>query len=223
MDDIRGMGVKVAIYLVYLIVFISLILSIRLFVRVKEFLFIKNLFWYCLAAFTLINLMLFRNYIGVSSRSVLILNVLSAIFYFCFFGIFILKTLKSKGNSICGKLVFGFFYLLTIYAIIYELTYFNVSGFFFIHFGLLTLSAVYFLDLFQNIPHKPFWICPEFWVISGVFTSNTIIVPLLGLDNFYPLVRQVISGYKQIVSCISIMVLYIFICKGVVCSLRTQT
>ncbi len=222
MNDIRGMGVNLAIFLVYLLVGLSLVLSIKMQIKVKHCLFIKNLFWYCLAAFLLINLMTFGEFLGLSVRSVVILNVLSSIFNFCFFGIFILKHLRSTINLNCARLTFFLFYLLTLYATVYELTYFNVSGFFFIHFGLLILSAIYFFDLFHNIPSKPFWICPEFWIISGVFTSNTIFVPLYGFENFYPNVKQIISGYTSIISGIGLGVLYIFICKGIICSLRTQ-
>lgn len=216
------MGNKVVIYIVYILVTACLFLATKLWVRDRRGEFFSNVFWYCLLAFILINLFLFGSYFHLSRRSLAILNILSAVFNFCFLGISVLKNLKSRKNKIYAKVTFSFFYILTLYAIIYELTYFNVSGFFFMHVGLLIMSAIYFVDLFHNIPFKPFWICPEFWLISGVFASNTLIVPLLGFAHVYPLVRIMINGYTSIVSGGAIAVLYAFIFKGIICSLRSQ-
>ena len=211
-----------AIITTYLVMSVALLLSIIQRFRTSQSTFVKNIFWYCLAAFLIINMVVFARPLGLTIYQVLILNFLSGIFNFCFLGIFIMKHLASRVNLKYARIIFILFYLLTLYATAYELTFFNSSGYFFTQVGLLILPSIYFLDLFQNIPSEPFWNYPEFWIISGIFTSNSILLPFLGFSHYYPSVKEIIVGYNSIISGLSLFILYAFICKGILCTLRTQ-
>lgn len=187
--------------------------------------YMKGFYWYSVVTFLLV-VIFFRSLLanGDYIKLSLSVNKLSFLFHFVFLGIFIYKVLNSlKAKKAFLKLFVVFFIVISVVTII---TIPTTNSFWinsFTNFFLVILSLFYYYDLFESKPVKNLFYEPSFFVVSGLFLSLTITVPVSVIRNFMSLELNLNANLiMAAIGSFAYGVMHLFFVKAYICSVNRK-
>lgn len=143
----------------------------------------------------------------------------SILFHYIFLSLFIIKLIINKANHRLLKLIF-----IVVLSILFSslssdiLTRVNITAYIIANFGLIIFCLLYYYQLFNGLPNINLITEPSFWIITGVFFTMSVHIPILASMS---VLKNKISASNYILLagvttfCYSIM--YLFFCKAILC------
>ncbi|CAN5741360.1 hypothetical protein BH11BAC4_BH11BAC4_15890 [soil metagenome] len=187
--------------------------------------YMKGFFWYpTVAAFFIILVIIVSYFLNNKESYVSILNNISLIFHYSFLGLFIIRVLPNKPNQILAKITFTVFLALIFFLLItYDNTQRNTLAFGIANFGLMLFCLWYYFQLFNTIPIFNLLREPCFWIITGIFFSMSIHVPIF-FSMGYLKNKISFQNYRLLIAvslfCYGIM--HLFFIKAYICAIHPQ-
>ncbi len=149
---------------------------------------------------------------------------ISILFHFSFLGVFIIKALPGKKNTKSLNFLFAaFLSFLLLFLLTEDINEEHGHIFAFANFGLIIYCLIYYYHLFNRAPTFNLLVEPSFWIITGVFFTMSVHIPiLLTIDYLH---RKISIGNYRLLFCVTMLcysVMHLFFIKAFLCSIRTQ-
>ena len=153
-----------------------------------------------------------------------VINNISLIFHYTFLSIFIYKVIPSSKKDIIFKVFFAIFFCLIILCLaIKNIDKNNGLAFAIANFALVCFCLKYYSELFNNIPTFNLLREPSFWILSGIFFSMSLHIPVLMAKAYFPvnfLNEKFPILYNITLFCYGIM--HLFFIKAYLCAIHPQ-
>lgn len=199
---------------------LSFILSLRLIKRNYVPKYMEGFYWYPLVGMiVLIPVFIDTN---ITKRFYYVKNIVintSIIFHYIFLSLFIIKLIVNKSNYKVLIIIFTVLLLLLVTSL-FDNFFERVSiiSYIIANFGLIVFCLLYYYRLFNDLPNINLIKEPSFWIITGVFFTMSVHIPILA--SMSVLKNKISSSNYYILAgvitfCYSIM--YLFFCKAILC------
>ena len=182
----------------------------------------KGFYWYHFVAIVMVVIGAYELLWNGKNRFSILLNNLSIFFHYTFLCNFIKKATPNKSNPVLYTLVgvytIGSIVLLGFY-LNFDITKRVNFAFSIAHFILFVYCVIYYLQLLNNIPQVILLKEPAFWVVTGVFFSSSLIIPITFAHNYFGvnfLYKYLITFNILIV--LPYIILHLFLIKAILCS-----
>ena len=160
--------------------------------------------------------------INITKRLYAIKNIVintSILFHYIFLSLFIIKLIVNKSNQKILRIAFIILLVLLIVSLYND--FFkraSIIAYIIANFGLIIFCLIYYYRLFNDLPNMNLIKEPSFWIITGVFFTMSIHIPILA--SMSVLKNKISSSNYYLLSsvttfCYSIM--YLFFCKAILC------
>ncbi len=219
-------------YFVFLIQFlvyvISFLISLRLINNKRIPKYMSGFYWYNLLAFLImvfsaVTIFYKKRLLGYA----IAVNNFSSIFHLCFLSIFMQKvTPNLKRLQITWLNLFrGIIVIILIYFLLTKNSFSEVNlSFSIVNSALFVYSIIYFIQIFKGIPNLDLLKTPAFWVITGVFFSSSLLIPVCTAFDLLPLSYFLDKLYLlNIAITIPFIIFHCFLIKAFLCSCNTDT
>lgn len=199
---------------------LSFILSLRLIKKNIIPKYMTGFYWYPLVGM-LVLIPVFID-INITKRLYAIKNIVintSILFHYIFLSLFIIKLIVNKSNQKILRIAFIILLVLLIVSLYND--FFkraSIIAYIIANFGLIIFCLIYYYRLFNDLPNMNLIKEPSFWIITGVFFTMSIHIPILA--SMSVLKNKISSSNYYLLSsvttfCYSIM--YLFFCKAILC------
>lgn len=150
-----------------------------------------------------------------------VLNNLAIIFHFYFLSNFIIKVMKLD------KYIYRFtiFQILTCLILLfllctrYSLTIVNKPAMALANLSLCIFCVYYYYNLFNNIPIKNLKDSASFWIITGIFTCMSMVVPIYASFDYVNSLELKMNVLYPLTT-LPFALLHIFFIKGILVALN---
>ena len=150
------------------------------------------------------------------------INNVTIFFHYSFLSFFIIKVIGNPILKCYLGIIFGLFFLaMLIFQINTDIFKIRNVAFSIANCGLVLFSLVYYLQLFKGEPNINLLKEPSFWIISGIFISNSLLIPSNAASDYFFLDLKVSNGILVVLNFIRIIPIYIFhlfLIKGHLCA-----
>jgi hypothetical protein len=209
-------------FLQLFIFFISFLFSLKLVKNKNIVPYMKGFYWYHFVAIVIGVIGVYEISWSGKNRFYILLNNLSVFFHYTFLCNFIKKATPNKSNpvlyTLIGVYIIGSIVLLGFY-LNFDITKQVNFAFSIAHFILFVYCVIYYLQLLNNIPQVILLKEPAFWVVTGVFFSSSLTIPITFALNYF----GINFIYKNLLL-LSILfslpynILHLFLIKAILCS-----
>ncbi len=153
-----------------------------------------------------------------------IIHKFSILFHYSFLSIFIFRAIPGKKNNIYLTIIFlTFLFLILFFLLRVNIETRSDHSFAIANFGLVIYSIIYYYYLFNNNPTFNLLKEPAFWIITGIFFSMSVHIPIfLAMDNLH--YKIPINTYRILI-CVSIFcyfLMHIFFIKAYLCAIHQR-
>ena len=210
------------LFLEIFISFISFLFSLKLVKNKNIVPYMKGFYWYHFVGIV-IGVITVSELIWTEKASFsVLLNNLSIFFHYTFLCNFIKKATPNKSNpvlyTLVGIYIIGSIVLLGFY-LNFDFTKQVNFAFSIAHFILFLYCVIYYLQLLNNIPQVILLKEPAFWVVTGVFFSSSLTIPIAFASNYFGF--NYLGKYVFIINILLVMpyiILHLFFIKAILCS-----
>ncbi len=204
---------------------LSFIISLRLISNDKIPFYLQRFFWYPTIGVVTISLALvannlYRPFIFFANFT----NNISLIFHYWFLSFFIIRAIPNVKKCYYLKIIFvTFIFLIVVFLSNDSLIQINTTAFGIANFGLMLFCLLYYYQLFNYIPTLNLLKEPSFWIITGIFFSMSVHIPILVTVDF--LHSKISIEIYRLFACISMFcysIMHLFFIKAYLCAIRLQ-
>lgn len=183
----------------------------------------SGFYWYTFLAFlvnlfAVLSVFYFESMIGYAKA----INNFSSLIHVSFFSFFIQRVTPNltKNQSIRLNLFRIAMVLVFIYFLITNDSFQKANlSFSLINTVLLFYTIVYYIQIFKGIPNLDLLKTPSFWIVTGVFFSSSLLIPVCTAYDLFPL-----SYFSNTILLLNIalispfIILHVFLIKAFLCS-----
>ena len=209
-------------FLLFSINFISFLFSLKLVKNNNIVPYMKGFYWYHFVAIVIGVLGAYEILWNGKNRFFILLNNLSVFFHYTFLCNFIKKATPNKSNpvlyTLIGVYIIGSVVMLGFY-LNFDITKQVNFAFSIAYFILFVYCVIYYLQLLNNIPQVILLKEPAFWVVTGVFFSSSLTIPIAFASNYFGF--NYLGKYVFIINILLVMpyiILHLFFIKAILCS-----
>ena len=209
-------------FLLFSINFISFLFSLKLVKNNNIVPYMKGFYWYHFVAIVIGVLGAYEILWNGKNRFFILLNNLSVFFHYTFLCNFIKKATPNKSNpvlyTLIGVYIIGSVVMLGFY-LNFDITKQVNFAFSIAYFILFVYCVIYYLQLLNNIPQVILLKEPAFWVVTGVFFSSSLNIPITFAINYF----GINFIYKNLfllstLFALPYIILHLFLIKAILCS-----
>lgn len=215
-------------FLQFLAITFSFVISLRLVNNKSIPKYMSGFYWYNFLAFLIISFgVLCVFHLRSLISYALVINNFSSIFHVCFLSIFMQKV--TPNLTVNQNKWLNVFRVLMVLVILYFLLTKNSFkeinlSFSIVNTVLLVYSIVYFIKIFEGIPNLDLLKTPAFWIITGVFFSSSLLIPVCTAFDLLPLSYFSNTLYLlNIALTLPFILFHCFLIKAFLCSCNTNT
>ena len=198
----------------------SFIFSLTLLKNKKIPKYLKNFFWYPTIGVVVILPEIFD--LNFNASEIFIINNLSILFHYSFLSLFIIRIIPQNRKWWYLKYIFiTFFIAIIIYLFCNDLSKPQHLAFAISNFGLTIFCILYYFYLFNSSPTLNLLNEPSFWIVTGIFFSMTLIVPITSVIEYLcykPTKKTYMIFANMLMFCYTIM--HVFFIKAFLCTIQ---
>jgi len=182
--------------------------------------YIYSLLALCLCSLSVINLLTGH----INFHYLVIIQKLSLIFHYSFLSYFIYGTFTNRKVKLFFTPIFFSFLCLILISLVdnlYEIDTFHTNAI--TNLALVFYCLIYYYQLFNKPPVEILLEEPSFWMVSGLFLSLTITVPINSLRHF--LINHISEDFNFEIVSISVFAygtMHLFFVKAYLCSIHKK-
>ena len=206
-------------------IFVSFITSLSLISNKQIPKYMRGFFWYpMIGILAIAPAFIARNFSESWFVFGFIANKFSILFHYSFLSIFIIRAIPGKKNDIYLSIIFWLFLLLILFFLLgVNIETRSDHSFAIANLGLVVYCIAYYYYLFNNSPTFNLISEPAFWIITGIFFSMSVHIPIfLTIDILH--FKISINTYRLLISvsifCYSLM--HIFFIKAYLCAIHPR-
>ncbi len=206
-------------------ILLTFILSLRIIKNRNIPEYMKGFYWYSIVG-VIVLIPVFID-INITKRFFLLKTIVinfSILFHYLFLSLFIKKLIVFELNKNFVNLIFWILLVLLFYSLSKDISSrVNIVAYIIANFGLIIFCLFYYYQLFNSLPSIDLIKEPSFWIITGVFFTMSVHIPILASMSF---LKNKISQNSYFLLagvttfCYSLM--YLFFCKAILCTIHQK-